>query len=80
MQVGENYYTAGDYKKAVELIEKGIAKGQLEPGAHAYAQLHLGMAQYKAGQKDAARKTWAEVKADNGAGWLARAWTAISKA
>jgi tetratricopeptide (TPR) repeat protein len=80
VQVGENYYTSGDYKKAVELIEKGIAKGQLEPGALAYAQLHLGMAQYKAGQKDAARKTWAEVKADNGAGWLARTWTAISKA
>jgi tetratricopeptide (TPR) repeat protein len=77
--VGEQYYTNGDYKKAVELIEKGIAKGQLEPGALAYAQLHLGMAQMKAGQKDAARKTWSEVKADNGAGWLARAWTAISK-
>jgi hypothetical protein len=37
------------------------------------------MAQFKAGQKDAARKTWAEVKADNGAGWLARVWTAVSK-
>ncbi len=78
--VGEQYYTKGDYKKAVELLEKGIAKGQLEPGALAYAQLHLGMAQLKAGQKDAARKTWSEVKADNGAGWLARVWTAISKA
>jgi tetratricopeptide (TPR) repeat protein len=77
--VGEQYYSNGNYKKAVELIEKGIAKGQLEPGALAYAQLHLGMAQMKAGQKDAARKSWAEVKADNGAGWLARVWTAISK-
>ncbi len=79
VQAGENYYTTGNYAKAVELIQKGIAKGQLEPGALAYAQLHLGMAQSKAGQKDAARKTWAEVKADNGAGWLARVWTAISK-
>ncbi|HEX5006164.1 MAG TPA: hypothetical protein VFV70_03560 [Hyphomonadaceae bacterium] len=79
VQAGEQYYSAGDYKKATDLIQKGIAKGQLEPGALAYAQLHLGMAQYKAGQKDAARKTWSEVKADNGAGWLARVWTAISK-
>ncbi len=78
--VGESYYTDGDFAKAVDLIQKGIAKGGLEPGALAYAQLHLGMAQFKAGQKDAARKTWAVVKADNGAGWLARVWTAISKA
>lgn len=79
VQAGENYYTDGNYPKAVELIQKGITKGGLEPGAMAYAQLHLGMAQAKVGQKDAARKTWAEVKADNGAGWLARVWTAISK-
>jgi tetratricopeptide (TPR) repeat protein len=79
VQAGENYYTAGKHDKAVDLIQKGIAKGGLEPGALAYAQLHLGMAQHKAGQKDAARKTWSEVKADNGAGWLARVWTAISK-
>jgi len=79
VKAGENYYTAGDFPKAVDLLQKGIAKGQMEPGALAYAQLHLGMAQLKAGQKDAARKTWAEVKTDNGAGWLARVWTGISK-
>jgi tetratricopeptide (TPR) repeat protein len=79
VRAGEAYYTAGNHAKAVEVIQKGIAKGQMEPGALAFAQLHLGMAQFKAGQKDAARKTWSEIKADNGAGWLARAWTAISK-
>jgi tetratricopeptide (TPR) repeat protein len=79
VKVGEAYYTAGNHAKAVEVIQKGIAKGQMEPGALAYAQLHLGIAQFKAGQKDAARKTWSEIKADNGAGWLARSWTAISK-
>ena len=78
-KAGEAYYTAGNHAKAVEVIQKGIAKGQMEPGALAFAQLHLGIAQYKAGQKDAARKTWSEIKADNGAGWLARTWTAISK-
>lgn len=80
VRAAENYYTAGNQAKAVDLFQKGIAKGGMEPGELAYAQLHLGMAQFKAGEKDAARKTWSEVKADNGAGWLARAWTAISKA
>lgn len=79
VKVGEAYYTRGDYAKAVDAIQKGIDKGQMEPGAEAFAQLHLGMAQYKAGKKDDARKTWATIKADNGAGWLARAWTALSK-
>ena len=42
-------------------------------------RLHLGIAQYRAGQKDAAQATWAEVKSDNGAGMLAKNWTIISK-
>jgi tetratricopeptide (TPR) repeat protein len=79
VKVGEGYYTNGDYAKAVEVIQKGIDKGQMEPGALAFAQLHLGMAQHKAGKKEEARKTWAAIKSDNGAGWLARAWTALSK-
>jgi hypothetical protein len=37
------------------------------------------MAQHRSGQKDAARTTWAEIKADNGAAMLARSWTLISK-
>ena len=68
-----------NYPKAIEVLQKGIDKGQMEPGALAFAQLHLGMAQYKAGKKDDARKTWSTIKADNGAGWLARAWTALSR-
>ena len=78
-KVGEGYYTNGNYPKAIEAIQKGIDKGQMEPGALAFAQLHLGMAQAKAGKKDDARKTWSTIKADNGAGWLARAWTAMSR-
>jgi tetratricopeptide (TPR) repeat protein len=78
-KVGEGYYTNGNYAKAIEVIQKGIDKGQMEPGALAFAQLHLGMAQLKAGKKDEARKTWSTIKADNGAGWLARTWTALSK-
>jgi hypothetical protein len=77
---GEAYLGAGKYAKAVELIQKGIEKGQMEPGETALAKLRLGIAQFKAGDEDAARKTWSEIKADNGAAWLARCWTAISKA
>lgn len=77
--VGDAYLGAGNYAKAVEVIQKGIAKGQLEPGALELAKLRLGMAQFKAGQKDDAKKTWATVKGDNGSGWLARCWLAIAK-
>jgi hypothetical protein len=78
--LGESYMGAGDFAKAVEVFQKGITKGQLEPGALELAKLRLGIAQFKAGQKEEAKKTWATVKADNGASWLARCWTAISKA
>ena len=45
----------------------------------AFAKLHLGIAQFKGGQKDAARTTWSGIKSDAGAESLAHAWTAISK-
>jgi hypothetical protein len=79
VEVGENYMGLGDYKKAAEVIKKGIDKGQMKPEEAALAQLRLGIAQYRAGQKDAARQTWQAIKADNGAESLARAWVAISK-
>lgn len=77
---GEAYLGAGNYAKAAELIKKGLDKGQMEPGAAELAKLRLGIAQLKGGDKETARKTWSEIKADNGAAWLARVWTAISKA
>ena len=76
---GEGYFTIGNYAKAAELIQKGIDKGQMEPGNLELAKVRLGMAQFKAGQKDVARKTWASVTGDNGAAQLAKVWTAISK-
>ena len=76
---GEGYFTNGNYAKAVETIQKGIAKGQMEPSHLELAKLRLGIAQFKAGQKDAARKTWASVSGDSGAEQLAKVWTAISK-
>lgn len=79
LSVGDSYLGAGQYAKAVEVIQKGITKDQVEPGTMELAKLRLGIAQFKAGQKDEAKKTWAGVKGDNGAGWLARVWTAIAK-
>ncbi|MDP3740214.1 MAG: tetratricopeptide repeat protein [Hyphomonadaceae bacterium] len=76
---GESYLGAGDYAKAAELIQKGLDKGSLEPGVADLIRLRLGIAQYKAGQKDVARKTWSEIRGDNGSAWLAKVWTAISK-
>ena len=76
---GEGYFTNGNYAKAVELIQKGIDKGQMEPSHLELAKLRLGVAQFKAGQKDAARKTWAAITGDSGAEQLAKVWIALSK-
>jgi hypothetical protein len=77
--LGEVYMAYGDNAKAADLIQKGLAKGITDAGKADMAKLHLGMAQHRSGQKDAARTTWAEIKADNGAAMLARTWTLISK-
>jgi tetratricopeptide (TPR) repeat protein len=76
---GESYMSAGNYAKAIELIKKGLEKGQIEPGDEQLIKLRLGMAQFKAGQKDEARKTWSEINGDNGSAWLAKIWTSLSK-
>ncbi len=75
---GEAYLGAGNFGKAADLIQKGIAKGGLAPGEAAIARLNLGIAQLRSGQADAARRTWDGIRADNGVDVLARAWTAIS--
>lgn len=77
---GEAYLGLGNYAKAIELIQKGLEKGQMEPGATELAKLRLGIAQFRAGDGAAARKTWESIGGENGAAWLARCWTAISKA
>jgi TolA-binding protein len=70
---------AGDYKKAIDLFGKALEKGNMEAGATDLVKLRLGIAQWKGGQKDAAKKTWQSIKSDNGAGWLAKSWLAIAK-
>jgi tetratricopeptide (TPR) repeat protein len=77
--LGQSYQAMGEHAKAIEMYQKGLTLGNLEPGIAELTKLRLGVAQYKTGKKDEARKIWSETKADNGAGWLARVWTAISK-
>lgn len=75
----EGYLAKGDFAKAVDLFQKGIAKGNMDAGAIDLMKVRLGVAQMKAGKKADAVKTWQSVKADNGAAWLAKTWIAISK-
>jgi tetratricopeptide (TPR) repeat protein len=79
VRIGQAYMTLGDNKKAIEVINKGLAKGGMEPGDTELAKLRLGIAQFRAGDKETARKTWSDIKADNGAAWLAKVWVAKSK-
>jgi hypothetical protein len=72
-------FLSSDPAKAADLIQKAIAKGIPDAGEADLAKLHLGIAQYRAGQKDAAQATWSEIKADNGAASLARTWKVIAK-
>lgn len=75
----EGYMAAGNYAKAIEVFNKALKIGQMEPGAVDLIKVRLGVAQWKGGKKDDAKKTWASVKADNGAAWLAKSWLAIAK-
>ena len=75
----EAYMANGNYPKAIELFQKGIAKGEMDPSAIELMKLRLGVAQFKGGKKADAVKTWQAIKADNGAAWLAKSWMAIAK-
>ena len=77
--VGEAYLGAGNYTKAIEMFEKSLAKGEMEAGMVDLVKLRLGVAQFHAKKKADATKTWQSIKADNGAGWLAKSWVAIAK-
>lgn len=77
--IGEAHLTYGDYAKAAEVLQAALSKGIPDAGEADVSRLHLGIAQLRMGEKDAARTTWASVKADNGAAALAQSWTLISK-
>ncbi|MGC1728452.1 MAG: tetratricopeptide repeat protein [Steroidobacteraceae bacterium] len=60
--VGKAYLGYGQYDKAVDAFTRGLAKGGLTNQAE--AQLDLGIAEFKAGRKDDAIKSFKAVKGD----------------
>ena len=74
---GEAQLSYGDNAKAVELLKAAIAKGISDPAELAATKLHLGIAQYRAGDTAGAKATWAQVQSDDGAGRLAHSWALI---
>jgi hypothetical protein len=70
--VGIAFYGTGDYAKAAKDISAGLAKGVSKDATD--ARLSLGIAQLKAGDKDAAVKTFRQVKDDPVSERLAALW------
>ena len=71
--VGVGYYGYGDYAKASKDLAAGLAKGPTKDATD--ARLLLGIAQFKAGSKDEAVKTFRSVKGDPTLERLAALWT-----
>ena len=72
VRIGLAYTGLGQYDKGIELIQAGIKKGGLR-NPHD-AQLHLGIAQLRAGQKQKAAQTFRSVGGADGTADLARLW------
>ena len=76
--IGEAHLSYGDNAKAIEVLKAALDKGISNAGEADLARLHLGIAQYRSGDKAAAQATWATIKANNGAAVFAQNWTLIS--
>jgi len=77
--VGIGYFGYGDYAKASKDIAAGLAKGTSTADA-TDARLLLAIAQLKAGDKEAALKTFKSVKGDPVLERLADMWTLHARA
>ena len=77
MALGQAYLSYGDADKAIAALEKGIAKGGVTDMDE--AQISLGIAHMKKGQKDQARAAFKAVKQGK---WtdLADLWTIRTQA
>ena len=71
--LGQVYLSFGQTDKAIAAIQAGIKKGGLTSAAE--AQLALGMAFLKGGNKAEARKAFAAVKGDGDLERIAKLWT-----
>lgn len=72
VDVGVGYFGYGDYAKAAKDLAAGLAKGSTKDPQD--ARLLLGIAQFKAGSKDEAVKTFKQVKGDPTLERLATLW------
>ncbi|CAD5374621.1 conserved exported hypothetical protein [Rubrivivax sp. A210] len=76
VKVGYAHVSLGQVDKGIELIQKGIAKGNLKRPED--AKLRLGMAQLQSAKsKAAALQTLRSVKGNDGAADIARLWTIL---
>ena len=76
--VGTGYFGYGEYDKAAKDIAAGLAKGDTKDPEN--ARLLLGIAQFKAGSKDEAIKTFNSVKGDAPLQRIAALWVLHVKA
>jgi hypothetical protein len=78
LATAQGFAAKGDYVRAVELFKAGLTKGLFSADDTAYAKLDLGIAQYRAGNGQAARATWMSIEDKAGAKQLANAWLMIA--
>jgi hypothetical protein len=73
VKVGTSYVSLGEVDKGIELIQKGIAKGNLKRPED--AKLRLGLAQLQSAKTKAAGvQTLRSVKGSDGSSEIARLW------
>jgi tetratricopeptide (TPR) repeat protein len=70
--LGQAYLSYGMYDEAIAAIQAGLKKGSVTDADE--AQVSLGIAQLKKGQKDAARQTFKAIKGDSKWADLAGLW------
>lgn len=76
VKVGYAYVSMGEVDKGIDLIQKGIAKGNLKRAED--AKLRLGMAQLQSPKgKAAAVQTLRSIKGTDGVAEIARLWTIL---
>ena len=77
VSIGMNLVYSGQAAKGVQMIQQGIAKGQLKRPED--AKLHLGIAQLAAGDKAKAQATFKTVQGSDGTSDLARLWALYAR-
>ena len=76
VNVGFAYTGLGQFEKGIALMQQGIAKGKLKRTDE--ANLHLGIAYLRAGQKAKAQQAFKQVGGTDGTADLARLWMRVA--